>query len=168
MSSHIFWVVVVPVVTAIAVQVLILVLQRRPRFQRLRVDSRVWLSFRILAFAAIAFYLVVLGVGPKRFWDWYSSPIATPARDFLIAIAAIAITAWTGCLIAFAVRQRLTPDLSRGLRFMIYACFTPLVALPGSGTALRTVAFVAAIYWGLWARFSFVVRRGKRSSLIFM
>jgi hypothetical protein len=115
----------------------------------------------MLAFLLIVFYLIVVAVGPMRSWIWYSSDVKIAQRDLAISIAGIAITAWSGCLIAFTVRRRLTAQLSRGLRFMIYACFTPLVALTGSGIGLRTFAFVAAILWGSLVVIQFRPRQAK-------
>lgn len=112
-------------------------------------------TLRIIAFVLFLVYFAVLAVGPSRAWSWYSATVNLPHPEIFAGLSAVAITAWSGSLIAFVVRKRLTVTLSQGLRFMIYACFTPLVALTQSGFLIRTLAFGMAI--GLSALAAFQV-----------
>ena len=43
----------------------------------------------------------------------------------------------------------MTPSLYKGLRFFVYACFTPLITLVANAAVLRTLAFPVALLWGL-------------------
>jgi Ca2+/Na+ antiporter len=136
-------------------------LRRRPEFQGLRQTSGLFRLLRGAAFVIISAYLLILAIGPAQVWAWFSSTVRISHRDLALGIAGIAMTAWSGCLIAFVVRQRLTAELSRGLRFMLYAVFTPLVALTGSGTTLRTLALAVAMFAAFWA----MLQLGSRPSL---
>lgn len=111
------------------------------------------------ASATLGIYFVVLAIGPRTVWKWYSAGLNLDHRDLALAVAGISITAWSGCLIAFVVRQRLTPELSRGLRFLMYACFTPLVALAGGGLPLRTFALIVMIGALFWTALQFPNRK---------
>jgi hypothetical protein len=160
MTSGLFLGIVVPILALFAVQVAMFGLHRLLQSRNVRYPMSVLRPLRSLALVFIVLYLLTAAVGPSQTWKWYSSSVSTPQRDILLAIAGVAITAWSGCLIAFAVRKRLTAELSRGLRFMVYACFTPLVALTESGIALRTFAFGVAILAAFWTLFQ--LRRGRR------
>jgi hypothetical protein len=78
--------------------------------------------------------------------NWYlAAPAGEADRELLFAIAVIAITAWTGSLVAVAVHKRVTIKLAHGLRFMLFACFGSLVVLISHGGVLRTIILVVAI-----------------------
>jgi hypothetical protein len=159
--------IVVPVLATIAAEIAIATLARRirntssPEETKARQEQTIRTLLRKLVLAAALVYFIVIAVGPELVWEWYSAAVQVSQRDILISIAGVAIAAWSGCLIAFAVRQRLTVELSQGLRFMLYACFTPLIALTENGIALRTLAFLAAVFWGNVTFVQFGVSRRK-------
>jgi hypothetical protein len=144
---------VVPVLVTIAALFVITALSHRAQSKsaseaiQAQQEQTVRRLLRKLLLAVALLYFIVITVGPERVWEWYSAAVQVSHRDILISITGVAIAAWSGCLIAFAVRQRLTVELSQGLRFMLYACFTPLIALTENGIALRTLALLAAVFW---------------------
>jgi hypothetical protein len=156
---RVFFAVVVPALLALAVQFGIAALRRRPRFQRSPESSRIIRLIRRAAFLLLVIYIMIVAIGPGLVWNWFTSQVPIRHRDLSIAISGISITAWSGCLIAFAVKQRLTPNLSRGLRFILYSCFAPLVALVAGGAALRFCALLVALSAGFWTFLQANVRR---------
>lgn len=162
MSSSFFYAVVVPIVATVAMLWGIEALRLLPGAKTFRRQPEALRPLRTPILFIVAAYFAILIIGPRDTWHWLLSPIAILHRDLALAISGISITAWTGCLIAFAVRARLTPELSRGLRFLIYACFAPLVALTGSGFAFRGFAVAVAVVAAFWTRIQ--LHRWKRKT----
>lgn len=166
--SSLLYGVVVPSVVVIVMLMGIDALRRRLKPETLQKAPNAFRWLRRPVGFTIAAYFSVLIVGPGLAWHWFSAPIEMAHHDLALVVPAIAITAWSGCLIAFAVRQRLTPELSRGLRFLIYACGTPLIALTGSGIALRGSAIAVAALAAFWTSIQIGrLRRKKKMKIDF-
>lgn len=118
-------------------------------------------ALRVPAFIiSIALY-VVIGLGAQRAWAWYSKPIALNNSEMLVTISVVAMTAWSGCLIAYTMKKRLSPRLSTGLRYLVYAIIAPLITLSGSAFIVRTLALYPITIWAYFAVGQFIRRRTR-------
>lgn len=78
---------------------------------------------------------------------WFDTPANAPTNtDSLLALASVAIVAWTGALIALQLRG-ISIELSGALFLLEYAFISPLVALAFQPQLLRPAATLGSLYF---------------------